>query len=97
MTEQKALTKDEIIYWLTHYVRIATSERKPALANVLKEALSLINTPQVSEMTLKFARYIVSLGYQTRDHACSECVPGGEIVVPGFVCAYHEAKRMVND
>lgn len=26
-----------------------------------------------------------------KDHACSQCVPDGEIVQPGFVCVYHVA------
>lgn len=26
------------------------------------------------------------------DHACLECVPHGEIVRPGFRCAYHQIK-----
>lgn len=26
------------------------------------------------------------------DHACAECVPGGPIVKPGFVCVWHEAR-----
>jgi hypothetical protein len=26
-----------------------------------------------------------------RDHACAECVPGGEMVQPGFRCAMHTA------
>jgi hypothetical protein len=30
-----------------------------------------------------------------KDHACAECVPGGEIVVPGFRCAVHLALSIV--
>lgn len=26
------------------------------------------------------------------DHACAQCVPGGDIVIDGFVCAWHEAQ-----
>jgi len=26
------------------------------------------------------------------DHACAQCVPGGESVVAGFTCAVHAAK-----
>jgi hypothetical protein len=29
------------------------------------------------------------------DHACAECVPHGDMIVPGFKCYYHEAKAMI--
>lgn len=47
---------------------------------------------------LRFAQYIVlNCGgdNRIRDHACQQCVPGGEIVQPGFVCAYHTAVRVI--
>jgi hypothetical protein len=28
------------------------------------------------------------------DHACSRCIPGGEIIVSGFVCAWHVAEGL---
>lgn len=31
------------------------------------------------------------------DHACAQCIPGGEIVIPSFVCAYHEALALRSD
>ena len=31
---------------------------------------------------------------RSTDHACSRCIPGGEIVVPGFVCAWHIAEGL---
>lgn len=37
-------------------------------------------------------RWIIQRGRDLPDHACSECVPGGEMVVPGWLCAYHAAK-----
>ena len=27
------------------------------------------------------------------DHACVECVPGGDIIIAGFQCAYHKCKQ----
>ena len=29
------------------------------------------------------------------DHACSRCLPDGEIVVPGFMCARHVARGLM--
>jgi hypothetical protein len=31
------------------------------------------------------------------DHACEECIPGGEVVVEGFRCAVHEARALLAD
>lgn len=31
------------------------------------------------------------------DHACAECVPGGEIVIAGFRCALHAAKVLLGE
>lgn len=28
------------------------------------------------------------------DHACAECYPHSEILKEGFVCVYHQAKRL---
>jgi hypothetical protein len=42
----------------------------------------------------RFAQYIVvNCGgkNRVRDHACAQCFPDGEQVVPFFVCAYHAA------
>lgn len=30
-------------------------------------------------------------GSGVTDHACATCVPGGESVIPGFACCYHDA------
>ena len=45
---------------------------------------------------------LTKLERQTRDHdflpdhACAECVPTGEIIVPGFQCGRHAAKRVLS-
>lgn len=41
----------------------------------------------------RFAKYIVNAhNVHTRtDHACEQCIGDGPIVIPGFICAYHEA------
>ena len=31
------------------------------------------------------------------DHACAQCVPGGEIVANGFECVTHLAMRLIAD
>ena len=57
-----------------------------------------VNTPAedlcartVEADLLALAHWIVLRGQDQRDHACATCVPGGEIVQPGFVCGYHRA------
>jgi hypothetical protein len=29
------------------------------------------------------------------DHACAECVPHSDILKPGYLCPYHEAKEFL--
>ena len=46
----------------------------------------------------RFARYIVvNCGgiNRVRDHACAQCFPEGEQVVPFFVCGYHAAVAVI--
>jgi len=33
----------------------------------------------------------------SKDHACSECIPGGPIVVAGFRCDYHHARAALGE
>lgn len=35
--------------------------------------------------------WIIQRGRDLPDHACNECVTGGDIVVPGWQCVYHAA------
>lgn len=46
------------------------------------------------EQLLKLAKYIVTIGHPPTDHACEQCVPGGPMVWPHFVCGYHTAKAI---
>lgn len=39
----------------------------------------------------QFARWIVQRGMLMGDHACVQCHPFSEMVVAGFICAYHLA------
>lgn len=52
-----------------------------------------------ADVTRKLARYIVETAHRMLgrvvDHACAQCVPGGEIVVPGFRCALHLAEQVL--
>jgi len=47
-----------------------------------------------TQREIMFARAIVGREWRP-DHACGECVPGGEIVRDGFRCAYHEALALL--
>lgn len=44
---------------------------------------------------LHMAQWILAHPSGMRDHACARCVPGGELVQPGFVCAQHVAADLV--
>lgn len=50
---------------------------------------------QETKTLKRWARWIVRRGENLPDHACNECVPGGEIVKPGFRCVFHEAVQVV--
>ena len=39
----------------------------------------------------RMGQYIRKKGLDQIDHACVQCVPHGEIVIDGFLCAYHYA------
>jgi hypothetical protein len=59
-------------------------------------------TEQGSDLVATLARWICqeddnrrdSVGRSRVDHACAECMPGGEIVQPGFRCALHLAREI---
>ena len=40
---------------------------------------------------VRWAKWIAKRGNDLPDHACAECVPGGDLVKAGFQCVYHEA------
>ena len=66
------------------------ARRERALGDKLRVSLE-DNRVLVQEM----AKWILKAPVTHRDHACSRCTPGGEIVVPGFVCAWHIAEGLV--
>ena len=77
---------------------VAEQER---MANVLaeqrRESASLPVNHPVSMLLASFAGFIVRHFPPEKhcDHACAECVPGGEIVREGFQCVPHKALAMV--
>lgn len=38
-------------------------------------------------------KYILNHGQGLPDHACAACVPHSDILIDGFVCAYHAALK----
>jgi len=57
-----------------------------------EELLALLrDKSSVIEERDQLARWIVRMGPTITDHACAQCVPGGEIVHEGFQCTYHLA------
>ncbi len=65
------------------------------LAEELNRANQLAQMMQ-RERLLKLARWIVRQP-EVRDHACEQCVPVGDMVINGFVCAVHEAKAVLEE
>lgn len=58
---------------------------------------SLSGPPEMSDaqvLALHMAEWIVQQPSGV-DHACSRCIPGGEMVVPGFMCARHVAQGLM--
>jgi len=49
---------------------------------------------RIAELTAEveqMASWIVRHGQKVTDHACADCLPGGEILVHGFRCGWHAA------
>ena len=46
-------------------------------------------------LALHLAKWIAGHPSTTPDHACEQCVPGGDIVIPGFVCGQHVALALL--
>ena len=58
---------------------------------------SISGPPEMSDarvLALHMANWIVQQPSGV-DHACSRCIPGGEAVVPGFMCARHVAMGLM--
>lgn len=52
----------------------------------------------LEKTTIRYAKWVINKCVNlTRDHACSECVPNGPIVVDGFLCTYHHAIKFLED
>lgn len=45
----------------------------------------------LEKLSRQVERHVESCRVWLPDHACAECVPGGEILVPGFRCGRHAA------
>ena len=62
----------------------------PAILAIEREAAAA--TPSLDGLAM--AKWIRQHYVGSIDHACSECVPDGSMVIPGFVCAPHIAARL---
>lgn len=70
---------------------LAAAEYRILLEHVEAMRVSLEDNRVLAQ---QMARWILHYPNDRRDHACSRCVPGGEIVVSGFVCAWHIAEGL---
>lgn len=52
-------------------------------------------SPQGQSLLMRMAKAIVN-ECEGKDHACIECYPHGDVIVPGFRCVYHEASALVD-
>ena len=46
-------------------------------------------------LALYLAKWIADHPSTMPDHACAQCVPGGDITIPGFVCGQHVAQALL--
>lgn len=77
--------------------RIAELEAKSTYAQGWDAHVQAVKAQmeELEQDKARLARHIViHTDPSFKDHACSECVPGSEIVKPGFACAYHTAKAI---
>lgn len=65
---------------------------RAGLAECVRLRSSLDDSRAVS---LRMAQFIMSRPRGQPDHACAQCVPGGEVNVLMFVCGYHVALALV--
>jgi hypothetical protein len=68
---------------------------------LVKERDEAVGVEQATEIQLSDAQvHIEKLRARVlacgpcNDHACAECFPGGDVLVPGFKCAYHTALEL---
>jgi len=47
-------------------------------------------------LALHLAKWIADHPSTMPDHACAQCVPGGDITIPGFVCGQHVAQALLS-
>jgi hypothetical protein len=78
------------------FIGILAHERTAVVA-ALRAALSEIATPMLETFDGPAPAILVTAQQAMRcikpdDHACARCVPHSEILIDGFVCAYHRAE-----
>ena len=80
---------------LQHYDEVSSAAHH--WSNAIPKAIRYwyLERPKVDADLRQLAHWIGNRGQGLPDHACNECVPGGEIVVPGFVCGFHKAARIM--
>jgi ribosomal protein S27AE len=47
---------------------------------------------EARSVAVRLLRHIDHEDVRVNDHACARCVPGGEMVIDGFVCDQHQAE-----
>lgn len=55
-------------------------------------AAELRRLHEVEQQRDLFARWMFMRGNHSGDWACAQCHPNSDILVPGFVCAFHQAE-----
>ena len=61
--------------------------------NIADEAAAeLRRLHEVEQQRDLFARWMFMRGNHSGDWACAQCRPNSDILVPGFVCAFHQAE-----
>lgn len=54
----------------------------------------MLRSEALAEFGARLSRAVVEAPHPV-DHACNQCVPDGDIVVPGFRCTFHFAEGYI--
>ena len=79
-------------------VRLVLQEKDCTIRNLragLQDCASCREKRVDNVLLKRLARWIAKNPPQHGDHACRECYPNGNLLQDGFVCAYHEAVKIL--
>ena len=73
------------------------------LAEFKQRTIDELSTPpmlQIMELRKQLSeayKWILNRGLDIPDHACVKCIPHSDVLIKGFVCAYHKASAFMEE